>query len=375
LLSCILFRYVLEDLANEIIYEIFDYLDISHVYDGFFDLNKRFKKLLNNSNLPIQINISTITKKDFQRRYKKIILPNRYRINHLRLSNPFTTDIVFSPSRIITQFSQLKSLVLDNIIYKSFKNIATYLTLLPKLHSLTIDFAEQLEWRNIPFDNIFLLTNLKYFKITYRETNEFQPSPIYFTEYGRSSIEHLVINTYFHVESFNNLLLCLPKLRHLSIDCLRNSYQTAKKMDKEEHPIALEHLKFVSLKLDHIRLNDIEDSIKKFFRYVEVLRLSTERFACECLDAKRWERLISSSMPSLRIFDVNFYGFGMPNQLTFHELVNQFNSSFWMDKQWFFTHQHGWQEDLNHGMLYSTNPYRYNYTFTLFLYYFCLLFL
>ncbi|CAF1414823.1 unnamed protein product [Rotaria sordida] len=348
---------VLEDLANEIIYEIFDYLDIFHIYDGFFDLNKRFKKLLNNSNLPIQVNISTISKANFQRYYKNIIIPNRHRINYLRLSNPFTTDIVFSPSRLITQFSQIESLILDNIIYKSFKNISTYLTHLPKLHSLILSFTEKLEYENIPFGIIFSLSNLKYFKITYKETNEYEPHPIYFTDYGHSSIEYLVINTYFHVESFNNLLFCFPKLRYLKIDCLRSSYRTANKINKEK-PIALEYLKFVSLKLDFIDLNHIEDSFKKFFYYVNVLQLTTKRYSFECLNAKSWEQLISIYMPNLRVYDVNYYGCGLPNQETFHELVNQFNSSFWISKQWFFTHQHDWQENLNKGILYSTNPYR-----------------
>ncbi|CAF4331198.1 unnamed protein product, partial [Rotaria sordida] len=148
-------------------------------------------------------------------------------------------------------------------------NISTYLTHLPKLHSLILSFTEKLEYENIPFGTIFSLSNLKYFKVTYKETNEYQPHPIYFSDYGHSSIEYLVINTYFHVESFNNLLFCFPKLRHLKIDCLRNSYHTANKINKEK-PIALEYLKYVSLKLDFIDLNHIEDSFKKFFYYVNV---------------------------------------------------------------------------------------------------------
>jgi hypothetical protein len=79
-----------------------------------------------------------MTKTNFERHYKKIILPNRRRIHILRLSNPFTVDIVFSPSRIITQFSQLETLILDNINAKSFNNISIYLMFLPKLHSLAL---------------------------------------------------------------------------------------------------------------------------------------------------------------------------------------------------------------------------------------------
>ncbi len=35
-------------------YEIFDYLDNYHIYESFFDLNKRFKKLLIKSTLPFE---------------------------------------------------------------------------------------------------------------------------------------------------------------------------------------------------------------------------------------------------------------------------------------------------------------------------------
>ena len=48
---------------------------------------------------------------------------------------------------------------------------------------------------------------------------------------------------------------------------------------------------------------------------------------------KKWEQLIVSYMPNLRLFDINHDGFTRNNPLTYHELVNQFNSSFWISKQ------------------------------------------
>ena len=131
----------------------------------------------------------------------------------------------------------------------------------------------------------------------------------------------------------------------------------AKKINTE-HPVALEHLKFVALKLDSIRFNCIEESFKRFFRNVEVLHLTTQKYDYEGLNAKWWEQLISTYMPNLRIYDINYYGFDLPNHLTFHQLINQFQSSFWISKQWFFSHQHHCQGDLDQGVLYSTNPYR-----------------
>ena len=49
-ISFIPFRSCLEDLENEVSCEIFKYMDIYHVYERFFNLNRRFKNLLMHSN-------------------------------------------------------------------------------------------------------------------------------------------------------------------------------------------------------------------------------------------------------------------------------------------------------------------------------------
>ncbi|CAF4493784.1 unnamed protein product [Rotaria sp. Silwood2] len=81
-------RSILEHLANEMIYEIFEYLDYYDVYNGFCYLNKRFQYLVLYS-----------------------IIPNKHRINVLSLSNPFAVDIVLSPPPIISDFVRLETLI------------------------------------------------------------------------------------------------------------------------------------------------------------------------------------------------------------------------------------------------------------------------
>ncbi|CAF4441396.1 unnamed protein product, partial [Rotaria sp. Silwood2] len=82
--------------------------------------------------------------------------------------------------------------------------------------------------------------------------------------------------------------------------------------------------------LYYIQFDKFEKIIKKFFRSIEILRLTTF-FDEAYLNAKRWEELILSSMPNLRIFDIYHEGSIRNNDLTYHDIINQFNSSFWKD--------------------------------------------
>ncbi len=75
----------------------------------------------------------------------------------------------------------------------------------------------------------------------------------------------------------------------------------------------------------------------------EVLRLTTTMDE-SYLDAKRWEQLILSSMPNLSVFDFNHDNhLVLDNSAPYHDILKQFTSQFWIEKQWFFTHQHNWE--------------------------------
>ncbi|CAF3433262.1 unnamed protein product [Rotaria socialis] len=225
---------------------------------------------------------------------------------------------------------------------------------LPNLHSLVLNPAEYVENATDTFCKIFRLSKLKYCKIKYQIKIDEDPLPNYFNECDYSSVEHLIIDARFPYGSLNSLLYCFPKLHRLSIDCLVYSRYE----DNESCPIRLlKSLKHVSLKLDLIKFNKFEKIAQYFFRHVEVLRISTH-YDAAYLDAQQWENLITSYMPSLRIFDIHHDGFGSVNGLTYHDLIDRFTSLFWITKQWHFTHQHNWRERLNSGVFYSTQPYR-----------------
>ncbi|CAF4495990.1 unnamed protein product [Rotaria sp. Silwood2] len=343
-------KYCLEDLANEILYEIFEYLDVYDIYKGFYNLNKRFQNLAINSNILAKINISTISKSNFEDYYYNIIIPNQSQINFLRLSNPFVTKNFFSQPHLILNFIRLQTIILDNVRDRNFHKFFDYLKCLTTLHAITISFVEYMPSLDTIFSQIFRLSTLKYCKIEYQ-----QLSFIDFINYESSSIEYLIINSHLPFSALHNLLCCLPKLQHLSIGYLDKIeyYKQSNKLSS----IQLKYLKHVSLKLDDVHFDEFEKIIKEFFRHIQILRL-TIVYDETYFDAKRWQQLILFHMSYLRIFYINHQGYVNNNNLTYHDIINQFNSSFWNENKWFFTHQHQWKYRLDTGIFYSNVPYR-----------------
>ncbi|CAF4369054.1 unnamed protein product, partial [Rotaria sp. Silwood2] len=92
---------------------------------------------------------------------------------------------------------------------KYLRKMFNYLMDLPKFYSLIISIDDYIESLDLLFFNLFNLLTLKYCKIEY-ETKNFECQ----------SLIYLIINGRFSFKSLNNVLCCLPKLRHLSINAL-----------------------------------------------------------------------------------------------------------------------------------------------------------
>jgi hypothetical protein len=170
-----------------------------------------------------------------------MILPNRFRINYLHLSNPFTFDLLFSPPRFICQFIQLEILILDHINIKYLRNIFQHLITLPKLYSLKLSLVDRIDDASY----LFRLPYLKTCQLTYQIKNVQQPSSLIFSQYQQSSIENLTINSQFPFNSLPDLFTCLPNLHYLSIDSLIGSHL----IDIDSSLIVLKHLNKFQLNL------------------------------------------------------------------------------------------------------------------------------
>ncbi|CAF5001166.1 unnamed protein product, partial [Rotaria sp. Silwood1] len=336
-----------EDLPNEIIYEIFEYLDFYDIDQAFSKLKFRYYSLLNNSTYHIKINVSSMSKSTFASYCKDIIIPYEDRIYSINLSNLFIYDLCSSPFHSLSQFLRLEILILQNIESNYLENLLPHLSSLLNLSSLIIMTIGYFHNVNKLYHTVFRLTALKYFKVSVNEhyVNEI----LSITKNHYSSLEHFVVDSHYQIDDLSILLSYVPKLRRLSFKKLSESYYLQMHMQ----PIILNSLTHLSLQTKHIIFDKIELFIRNLSHQLQVFRFSTE-FDVTYLNAKRWQELIVFHMPYLRIFDIELQAKYYDNQNEFHISINQFMSPFWWERQWYFTYEY--TDYL--ARFYSIEPYR-----------------
>ncbi|UJR24237.1 hypothetical protein I4U23_027204 [Adineta vaga] len=336
-----------ENLANEIIYEIFNYIDFYHIYQSFYNLNDRFRSFLLRSILSIKINSNFISQKNFDCYNRDIIIPNIHRIHILRVTNYF---IFTTQAFIFSQMTSLRTLILENIEPKSLKNVLEQISSLPFLYSLTISTTDGVHDINSVYKQIFRLSSLRYCKLSLI-TLDFDTNFLFVNEY--SPIEHLIIDDEIHIQQPINYLSYVPHLRSLSTD-LGDLFHFP--------PVNWSHLNMknltqLSLKLDNITFHNLELMFLNIFPFVEVLHISGKVIY---INAKLWEHIISSFLPRLRIFDVFFQSLPCRHdeRCIDEQQVHLFKSSFWIERGWFFEYLIHSEENYDQWIFCSTNPYR-----------------
>ncbi|CAF1002950.1 unnamed protein product [Adineta steineri] len=331
-----------------------------HVYQAFDSLNARFYNLITNTTLPIEVNLSSISKSTFQRYNKDIILPNKHRIHSLHLSNPCLYDDISSPIHILSQFLHLKTLSLHNIESKHLEYLLPTLVSLPRLSSLSITSIDIIVNRTAIYSQIIRLPALKYCSLSLKGSHYSEvPLPI-LDKY--STIEHLIINHGISTNELYNLLSYIPQLRRLYVCYILNSWTTYMKLS----PFVLPYLTHVSLDLSSISFAVFEEMIIDIFHVVHVLHIFIRNNNDQMyINANRWEQLILSYMRNLRIFDIRHETWSRNittnNQMILNTPTDKFTSSFWSERQWFFTQQFIQERDRNCTIFCSIDPYRRKY--------------
>ena len=343
-----------DSVSNEVISEIFEYLDIYDVYHSFFHYNSRFRDLILNSNLFIQIHVPNIPKKDFTTYYSDMIYSNTNRINYLHLSNPFTFNELFSLPSLIYNYLRLETLILEDTNIKLLSLSFQILAKLDNLHTLKISFANAVESTQDIYRYMFRLPHLKTLNLTYRTKHDDLPSTINFSSCDESSIENLTINARFRFDSLSDLLARVPNLRYLSMNSIVGNSLSA----LDPSIIVLQDLKHVSIKLDGLSFLQIYLLTEMYFESVEYFNVTIQNSETMA-SSNYWKGLIRECLPNLKQFDLNIRDDINQNADELNEIVHSYSERFWKMRKSFFSHQQYYRAPFQpHIMLHSTNPYR-----------------
>lgn len=344
----------MEDLSNEILYEIFDYLDGCQIYEAFLNLNIRFQNLLINPYLLLKINLCSNEPMIIEHNCVNIINSNKSHIISLNLSS--TTASKYFPKFVIINslFNHLQSLAINGIAEYILQLLLGQLIYLPYFYSLIISAIGSLESFDIIYQSIFRLPFLKYNKLSYGPWKVPVKLP-FATNEEFCSIKYLNIDIDIAFNELISILSYTPQLRHLTCRHLFNSSLNI----NQEPMITLPNLTHIDMNKCRLQFIEFEIFIKLISLKLQVLHFTTSE-NIDYLDADRWQTLILQYIPQLRIFEFAYEENISNNfQLDLHHYdIKKFTSSFWKERKWYFELETDSSYSISNRIIYLIHSYK-----------------
>ncbi|CAF3886541.1 unnamed protein product [Adineta steineri] len=347
----------LENLSNEILYEILEYLDAYDILKSFSNLNNRLQNLIISSSILLRIELDSESKSLLEYRCQHVIIPNSHRILSLHLPD-FSTDQLlidtfFNHCIIDPTFHRLESIVLKGIKTEKLLTTLFYLKSLPRLFSLNI-FIKNNDYYDLGniYPLIFSLPTLKYNRLSI-STHKVQINIPHVINKKFSTIEYMVIAHCCTLNQLNSIVHYTPQLRRLSCNQVIESNENY----KNELSMKLPHLKSTYFGEFSASFDEFEVFIKEISFQLQILNIRMF-WNKACLDGNRWKRLIKEYMPQLEKFYFHFNHVITDSKTTnlidsIDEFIDQFNSPFWFERKWFREIKIDYDE-----MVFLIHPYR-----------------
>lgn len=321
----------IENLSNEIFYEIFDYLDFSHTYEAFSNLNIRFQQLINSTSLLVRFFVPHRPRFDMDYYCKHIIIPNRHRFISLRNLTSRLLKTLVTHCVIDESFSRLENVTFYGLLINELLPVLPYLKSLPCLASLTIslnDFDDSdIDLHGI-YRVIFGLPALKYNNLDVSApilsaSNAFEINERF------STIEYFTMAHPCTPDGLASVLRHTPRLRHLTCASLYYMQDAV----ESDVPLILPNLTYLWIYYCAVPFDEFERFIERSFSQLRVFRINT--FSNEnYIDPDRWKPLILQNMPHLRRFhftyDVKWNADFVDHH--FDSFIHHFSSPFWVKR-------------------------------------------
>lgn len=341
-----LLRTQFEDLSNELIYEIFDYFDYFFIDEIFAKLNRRFQSLFMNLSLPLNVNLSLISKSTFQHHHKSIIDANIKQIISLK------TDKYFLEFCTINLFLSLQALTIHQMNSDKIIPLITHLNYLSNFSSLSIYSSDYFQNENSIYLSIFSLSKLKFCKLTFPPGGERIPLPI--ATNPCETLERLILNGHCRLDQLISILSYLPNLNHLSCEYLYGSGCT--ELEIIRIPF---NLKTICFTLYRMTFNELRSFLSQICFRLKKLRIKVFNDD-NYVQAEQWEELILTCMPNLCTFDLQYTSLIHDDDDSYEVLINRFSSHFWQERKWHFDYYYYYhaEESSRYLNFFSMVPYR-----------------
>jgi hypothetical protein len=340
----------LEFLANELFLNLFEYLNDVDLIRGFYGLKFRFNNLLYSHLRNYHFDFRSIYKKDFDFICQQYLPSVIHRIQSLHLSDnddtPQQFDLFLLSSPSFQQFIHLQSLSLSNIRY--IYSINKLITQLPNLIHLNISacFLNYDLTNNIHLVNtIWSLPKLNHCKlenVICYETLLSAPTIV------SLSLQHLIINNNScNLTELVRLFEYTPCLEYLAIS-IWDLYST-EELCNDLHSLKKFKLSFQGS--SHVMMN-----LLKTMPNLCCLTIQTQRIM---FDGYQWEEIIEQYLPKLKRF--RFLMQFSLSQEKIDQLLQSFQTNFWISKHRWFVQCHLNPSDENKLISLYTIPYFVDY--------------
>jgi hypothetical protein len=341
----------IENLSNEIFYEIFDYLDGCEIHEAFSYLNCRFQQLLNSSSLLFKIKYDYSTPEQiFLNKYEHMIVHKRNQIYSISLYE--LEDIhIMSLLMINSSFNHLESLTFHQIEADILARLLTHLTCLPRLFSLNINtqWVLDLETLSDIYQLIFALPKLKFieFDTDIGSTSAASLPLSIATDKQFSSIKHLYIHHSCDMNELFTIMSYTPELCRLRLALTSDTGPSIESV----LPISLSNLTHILIDEYDLEFGEFEMLIRKITcNKLKVLHINIRRQKITCFDANQWEKLIRQYLPQLKKLHLTYASNINENS----DQLKQFFSSFWIERRWIMEVQSRYN-----NIMYAIGSYRY----------------
>ncbi|CAF1396806.1 unnamed protein product [Rotaria sp. Silwood1] len=323
---------LIENLPNELFFEIFEYLDGCEIYQAFSNLNYHFQQLINSLFLLLKFNFYRLTSDNvYTNTYKQLLLNNKHQILSFHIILPLEKDDFLSSFSIDSSFDHLKSLIIIDISENVLLSLLANLYSLSRLFSLTIDTQHRINDLSDVYRLIFTLPKLKYIKCSSEiyVTCDLLPMA---TNEQFSNIEYFIIEHPFAFNELCTLISYVPQLHHLTFSGLTDENININVIKS----ITLSNLTRLYIEIDEIPADKLEIFINKLNAKLKVLSLGCTSEDIDYLDANRWENFILNNLPELENFYFTYHAYFGDDDISpmYFGIRDQFISSFWLQRQW-----------------------------------------